>query len=30
LHGDQICLFDYKTMRIALVARGFGATAVVE
>ena len=30
LDRDQICLFDYKTMRIALVARGFGATAVVE
>lgn len=28
--GDQLCLFDYRTMRIALLARGHGATVVLE
>ncbi len=28
--GDQLCLFDYRTMRIALLARGRSATAVLE
>ena len=28
--GDQLCLFDYRTMRIALLARGYGATVVLE
>ena len=28
--NKQLCLFDYKTRRIALLARGFGATAILE
>ena len=26
----QLCLFDYRTRRIALLARGYGATAAIE
>ncbi len=28
--NKQLCLFDYKTRRIALLAKGFGATAILE
>ena len=30
LPNHQICLFDYHTNRIALLARGYGATAAIE
>ena len=30
LGDDQLCLFDYRTMRIALLARGRSATADLE
>jgi len=26
----QLCLFDYRTRRIALLAKGYGATAAIE
>ena len=28
--NHQICLFDYRTRRIALLARGYGATVAIE
>ncbi len=30
LRHHQLCLFDYRTRRIALLARGYGATAAIE
>ncbi len=30
LGHQQLCLFDYRTRRIALLARGYGATAAIE
>lgn len=30
LGRDQLCLFDYRTMKLALLARGYGAIAVLE
>lgn len=30
LPNHQICLFDYRTNRIALLVRGYGATAAIE
>ena len=30
LRHRQLCLFDYRTRRIALLARGYGATAAIE